>query len=189
MALLPIPVLIKLEVKLSKKLGLIGLFTLGLFTTFCSIMRYTTIDRIQHGDGNSTMLVLWGTIEFNVGVCPPLVRTTEKQLTSQNMVSSLPFLAPIFIRKAREYKTKHSDGYDNTPTGQSRSRGGLGVKSHYRLKDMSHGKDMGFTTLASKGQDGSEENILRDNGGIMKSVAYTVESEPESSKSVRGAYT
>lgn len=68
MALIPIPVLLKLNVSRSKKAGLIGIFLLGLFTTICSIMRYLQIDRIQFGDGNSTMLVLWGVIEFNVGV-------------------------------------------------------------------------------------------------------------------------
>ncbi|KAG5973169.1 hypothetical protein E4U55_000637, partial [Claviceps digitariae] len=66
-AVLPIPVLLKLNVRLEKKLGLIAIFMLGLFTTLCSILRYLQIDRIQNGDGNSTMLVLWGTIEFNVG--------------------------------------------------------------------------------------------------------------------------
>lgn len=67
-AVLPIPVLLKLNVRLEKKVGLIAIFMLGLFTTLCSILRYLQIDRIQNGDGNSTMLVLWGTIEFNVGV-------------------------------------------------------------------------------------------------------------------------
>ncbi|KAG6011094.1 hypothetical protein E4U54_008301, partial [Claviceps lovelessii] len=66
-AVLPIPVLLRLNVRLGKKLGLIAIFMLGLFTTLCSILRYLQIDRIQNGDGNSTMLVLWGTIEFNVG--------------------------------------------------------------------------------------------------------------------------
>jgi hypothetical protein len=67
-AIIPIPLLLKLNVSTKKKVGLIGIFLLGLFTTVCSIMRYLQIDRIQNGDGNSTMLVLWGTIEFNVGV-------------------------------------------------------------------------------------------------------------------------
>lgn len=67
-ALLPIPVLLKLNIRLEKKVGLIAIFLLGLFTTLCSILRYLEINRIQFGDGNSTMLVLWGTIEFNVGV-------------------------------------------------------------------------------------------------------------------------
>lgn len=67
-ALLPVPVLLRLNVRLDKKLGLVAIFMLGLFTTLCSILRYLQINRIQYGDGNSTMLVLWGVIEFNVGV-------------------------------------------------------------------------------------------------------------------------
>ena len=65
---LPAPVLLNLNIQKKKKLGLIGIFTLGLFTTCCSVFRYLQIDRIQFGDGNSTMLILWGVIEFNVGV-------------------------------------------------------------------------------------------------------------------------
>ncbi|CAI4213276.1 unnamed protein product [Parascedosporium putredinis] len=66
-ALIPIPVLLELGISPAKKFGLIGIFVLGLFTTLCSILRCLQINRIQHGDGNSTMLVLWGVIEFNVG--------------------------------------------------------------------------------------------------------------------------
>lgn len=43
------------------------MFVLGLFTTICSIMRLYQITIIAR-NGNSTMLVLWGTIEMNVGV-------------------------------------------------------------------------------------------------------------------------
>ncbi|PTD08912.1 hypothetical protein FCULG_00011050 [Fusarium culmorum] len=110
-AILPIPVLVKLEIKLAKKIGLIAIFTLGIFTTVCSIQRYRQIDRIQNPkDGNSTMLVLWGTIEFNVG----------------NIVSSLPFLAPIFIKRAKQYRSKPSS--HNTRTG-ARDWGAMGTSS------------------------------------------------------------
>ncbi len=67
-AVIPIPVLLKLKVNTGKKVGLIVIFLLGLFTTLCSVFRYLQINRIQFGDGNSTMLILWGVIEFNVGV-------------------------------------------------------------------------------------------------------------------------
>ncbi len=67
-AIIPIPVLLQLKVNTGKKVGLIVIFLLGLFTTLCSVFRYLQIDRIQYGDGNSTMLILWGVIEFNVGV-------------------------------------------------------------------------------------------------------------------------
>ncbi|OPB36544.1 PTH11 GPCR protein [Trichoderma guizhouense] len=142
-AILPLPVLLKLNIQTSKKVGLIAIFLLGLFTTICSILRYTQINRISNGDGNSTMLVLWGTIEFNVG----------------NMVSSLPFLAPVFMRKAKEYRTKNS--YNNGSSHQN-SRGGP-KGEHFKLSD-------GVMTVA---KSSSEENILQ-NSGIMKSITYSV---------------
>ncbi|CAM1501409.1 Fc.00g105710.m01.CDS01 [Cosmosporella sp. VM-42] len=182
-ALLPLPVLWKLEIRLGKKLGLIAIFALGLFTTICSILRYMQIDRIQTGDGNSTMLVLWGTIEFNVGVSMILrVARSRAKCMMKNMVSSLPFLAPIFIRKAREYKSKHShsDEY-NTPSGRSRSHG---LRSdHYRLRDLSHGKDAAvFTSRTTKSHSGSEENILQGSNGITKSMTYTVRVDEDAGK-------
>ena len=68
---LPIPLLLQLNIKTAQKAGVVCLFLLGLFTTVCSILRLTQIHRVAFGDGNSTMLVLWGTIEFNVGVSNP----------------------------------------------------------------------------------------------------------------------
>ncbi|KND90633.1 hypothetical protein TOPH_04733 [Tolypocladium ophioglossoides CBS 100239] len=152
-ALLPIPVLLKLNIRLGKKVGLIAIFMLGLFTTLCSILRYLQIQRIQHGDGNSTMLVLWGTIEFNVG----------------NMVSSLPFLAPVCMRKARDYHTKHSGNGYGSSHGMSGGRG-LKTGEHYKLSDVSNDK----SAFVSANKSGSEENILQNNT-ILKSVTYTVQ--------------
>ena len=65
---LPIPLLLQLNIKPAQKAGIVCLFLLGLFTTICSILRLTQIHRVAYGDGNSSLLVLWGTIEFNVGV-------------------------------------------------------------------------------------------------------------------------
>lgn len=83
-----------LNLRLEKKIGLAGSFALGLFTTLCSVLRYTQIKRIQFGDGNSTLLVVWGVIEFHVGT----------------IVSSLPFLAPACLRCCRNYGSRRS-GY------------------------------------------------------------------------------
>ncbi|KAK5995050.1 hypothetical protein PT974_03443 [Cladobotryum mycophilum] len=151
-AILPIPVLLKLNVRTSKKVGLIGIFLLGLFTTVCSILRYTQINRIQFGDGNSTMLILWGTIEFNVG----------------NMVSSLPFLAPVFMRKAKEYRSKNS--YKNGSSDQN-SGGSHGKLEAIHLGDRSNKKNPYGSTTGSA----SEENILQpQQHSIMKSISYSV---------------
>lgn len=66
--LLPIPLLLKVQINARRKVALVAIFSLGLFTTVCSIMRMVQITTIAK-TGDSTMLVLWGTIELNVGVC------------------------------------------------------------------------------------------------------------------------
>lgn len=67
---LPIPLLLKLSINIKKKIALICIFALGLLTTVCSVMRMVQILTIAR-TGNSTMLVLWGVIELNVGVRLP----------------------------------------------------------------------------------------------------------------------
>lgn len=64
---LPIPALLKLRISKAKKYVLVTVFLLGLFTTGCSIARMYQISVIQK-TGNTTMLVVWGVIELNVGV-------------------------------------------------------------------------------------------------------------------------
>ncbi|CAI4213292.1 unnamed protein product [Parascedosporium putredinis] len=129
------------------------------------------------------MLVLWGVIEFNVG----------------NMVSSLPFLAPVFLRKAREYRTKQSRGYGSS-NGQSGRRIGKGSQlTTGKGGDSGLRSKKGTTAYATAGFDkhstsGSEEDILRKTDGnqhpsardhdlpiqhhepnaIIKSVSYSV---------------
>ncbi|KAL2272010.1 hypothetical protein VTJ83DRAFT_1381 [Remersonia thermophila] len=183
-AVIPIPALLKLKVSKSRKIGLIVIFLLGLFTTLCSVFRYQQIDRIQYGDGNTTMLILWGVIEFCVG----------------NMVSSLPFLAPVFLRKAREYTGKYGSGSDsrNYASGGRSVGSRLGAmvsdklrssKSGSRLDSLTSGNHDGAYKLSSVASSprrgayataipptGSEENILKQSpeNSIMKSVTYSV---------------
>ncbi|KAF7156379.1 hypothetical protein CNMCM6106_009646 [Aspergillus hiratsukae] len=87
---LPIPLLLQLNVKPAQKAGVVCLFLLGLFTTICSILRLTQIHRVVSVDGDSTMLVLWGTIEFNIG----------------NIVTSLPFLTPLLKMFIRDFRSR-----------------------------------------------------------------------------------
>ncbi|KAK3897651.1 hypothetical protein C8A05DRAFT_38780 [Staphylotrichum tortipilum] len=157
-AVIPIPVLLKLKVNTGKKIGLIVIFLLGLFTTLCSVFRYLQINRIQYGDGNSTMLILWGVIEFNVG----------------NVVSSLPFLAPIFLRKAKEYTSKYSGGSGGGHYGSGARK--LGKSSDgYKLSSVSSQRKGTFAS-AQVASTTSEENILRTSpdNTIVKSVTYSV---------------
>ncbi|KAJ3940024.1 uncharacterized protein N0V96_010020 [Colletotrichum fioriniae] len=156
-AVLPIPVLLKLNVRVEKKAGLIAIFLLGLFTTLCSILRYLEINRIQYGDGNSTMLVLWGTIEFNVGVSS----LPEKQY---RVFTSIP--GTRMHEEGQELSLKvlwRLVARTKPPQGRER----------YKLSEMNHDKSVFASANHSKGDNGSEENILP--GNIMKSVTYSVQ--------------
>ena len=77
--LTPIPLLLRLRINTRRKMGLVCLFLLGLFTTAASVMRMIQIIQIAK-DGNSTGLILWGTIEMNVGVCckPPRLQSASR---------------------------------------------------------------------------------------------------------------
>ncbi|KAH8688837.1 integral membrane protein [Talaromyces proteolyticus] len=113
--LLPIPLLLQLKVRPVQKVGIICLFSLGLFTTICSILRLTQIKVIAYGNGDSTMLVLWGTIEFNIG----------------NIITSVPYLAPMFKRWVSDFG--YQVGY------RSRTRTVVPTTDRYALH--AYGKD------------------------------------------------
>lgn len=66
--LLPIPLFISLNLNGRMKLSLCFLFSLGLLTTLCSIIRATYLPNVAYGDGDNSMVVMLGTVEFNVGV-------------------------------------------------------------------------------------------------------------------------
>ena len=65
---LPIPLLFKLQIGKRQKVGLAAMFALGIFTTICSIMRYVQLKHLEFLNGDATTVVLWGCIEFSVGV-------------------------------------------------------------------------------------------------------------------------
>jgi hypothetical protein len=92
---LPIPLLVSLQINIRRKSALIAVFLLGLFTTVCSIMRMVQIITIAK-TGNSTMLVLWGTIEMNVGVS-------------------------FFLRPSPTFSNQHSTTQQKLTTTRSRS--------------------------------------------------------------------
>lgn len=96
------------------------------------------------------------------------------------MVSSLPFLAPVFVRKAKEYRSKTSSG----------SGGNRGFKNgdHYKLKEITH--DKGIFPSNSTNQSGSQENILGNSTlahqqSIVKSVTYTIQVDEDIDGKVR----
>jgi hypothetical protein len=89
------------------------------------------------------------------------------------MVSSLPFLAPVFLRRAKEYRSKASNGYGSS--GERSRRIGIKGSEVYKLGSVS--RDAEFAS----GNSGSDENILmqKPEHSIVKSVTYTVQVEDE----------
>ncbi|KAJ5533693.1 hypothetical protein N7494_010245 [Penicillium frequentans] len=92
---LPIPLLLQLNIKPAQKAGVMCLFLLGVFTTLCSFLRLTQINRVAFGDGNSAMLVLWGTIESNV----------------RNIVTCVPYLTPLLKGFVEDFRSKGRNEY------------------------------------------------------------------------------
>ncbi|GIJ90285.1 hypothetical protein Asppvi_009239 [Aspergillus pseudoviridinutans] len=156
---LPIPLLLQLKVKPAQKAGVACLFLLGLFTTLCSILRLTQIHRVVAVDGDSTMLVLWGTIEFNVG----------------NIVTSLPFLTPLLKMFVRDFRSRSaSELRKNTGYSlQSYSR-----NRHSQLKSE-HAKEPAPVqrTPSEELILDTDDSIARANAEIHVTVEYRVSHE------------
>ncbi|KAJ5587985.1 uncharacterized protein N7459_003750 [Penicillium hispanicum] len=154
---LPIPLLLKLNIKPAQKAGVVCLFLLGLFTTVCSILRLTQIHRVAFGDGNSTMLVLWGTVEFNVG----------------NIVTCIPYLAPLLKGFVRDFRSTSGRKYYDS-RGRSYAMEAWSKDQRSRLHSNASGPSQPKRTP-------SEELILASrqpsHGGIEMTVEYRVSLE------------
>ncbi|KAI9670079.1 MAG: hypothetical protein M1829_004806 [Trizodia sp. TS-e1964] len=132
---LPIPILAKVNINLRRKIALMGVFLLGLFTTVCSVMRMVQIITIAI-NGNSTMLVLWGTIELNVGIT----------------LTCIPTLTPLFnyfrdVRSGRYY------GY------RSSGKGTNGTTDTRSIQEIKHSKAVPLNEVPAADSE-SQKTIL-----------------------------
>ncbi|OQE07298.1 hypothetical protein PENVUL_c014G06751 [Penicillium vulpinum] len=137
---LPIPLLLGLNIKPAQKAGV--------------------IQRVAFGDGNSTMLVLWGTIEFNVG----------------NIVTCIPYLAPLltgFVRGLGSTGEKSRKYYYDSG-GRSYAMENWSKDQHSQLQSTASGPK-------HPRQTPSDELILAsqepEHGCIEMTIEYRVSSE------------
>ncbi|KAL8826375.1 MAG: hypothetical protein Q9170_007425 [Blastenia crenularia] len=130
---LPIPLLLKLNINLKKKIALVCVFLLGLLTTVCSIMRMVQITTIAK-TGNSTMLVLWGVIELNVGI----------------ILTCIPTLGPLF--------PSLTGGTSSTPSQNHFKLAALKQSSHSKVPD-SGGISRPFGATTASGLGGTMANV------------------------------
>ncbi|RFU26576.1 hypothetical protein B7463_g9767, partial [Scytalidium lignicola] len=173
---LPIPFLYALRMDNRRKYGIIGVFLLGLFTTICSIMRTVQIPVIAYGDGNSTMLVLWGNIEMNIGI----------------ILTCMPVLAPLFkffSKKfnSRDYRTDYrTNSYGNNSRSikddrndhnlQVLSKNGTGINkaSSSKYQDTFTKNESQETILSNSVPEVANERA--EKGQILKTIEVRVQS-------------
>ncbi|KAL3481340.1 hypothetical protein BJX99DRAFT_271274 [Aspergillus californicus] len=79
---MPMPYLWKLEMRMSQKVPLIGVFAVGLFVCVATILRLVSLSILDFNDltSNITDAMIWGTIEPALGVT----------------LACIPFMKPIF---------------------------------------------------------------------------------------------
>ncbi|PQE04973.1 integral membrane protein [Rutstroemia sp. NJR-2017a BBW] len=177
---LPIPFLYSLNMNSRKKFGIIGVFALGLFTTVCSIMRMTQIPVIATGSGNSTMLVLWGNIEMNVGI----------------ILTCMPVLAPLFKVFGQKFSS-YGNGSHSGPQSHNmqvftksgtHNNTNTGTKFPRYPENISDNESQETILNADKNRDkdvdkddaghASIDSVDSKNKGIMRTVQVDVEREP-----------
>ena len=165
-----------------KKIGLIAVFSLGLFTTICSIMRMVQIEVIAK-NGNSTRLVLWGTVELNVGVGSQNSPCLRPLLTrDQIFLTCLPTLTPLvtwFANKSRKGTYEHS--YGQYGPGRSHAHTGSGA---IKLGSVNRTLPVGvMSKISHSSRTDSEETILPIHGAddqhIMKTTTVEIKSYPD----------
>ncbi|KAJ5809087.1 uncharacterized protein N7503_001305 [Penicillium pulvis] len=125
----------------AQKAGVMCLFLLGLLTTLCSILPLTQINRVAFGDGKSAMLVLWGTIEFNVG----------------NIVTCVPYLTPLLKGFVKDFRLMGRNEYHSH--GRSYTMGDFDQR-YDRRSDVSNGSGPnGEIVLGEQVHEGAEKTL------------------------------
>ena len=99
------------------------------------------------------------------------------------MVSSLPFLAHVFVRKAREYRSKMSkDSKGSTSDGANNSGHRMGSSSREMYKVGPSKKPTYSSKVTETDPNSSEELVLQGAHGdfnIVKSMSYSVRVDEE----------
>jgi hypothetical protein len=181
--LLPLQPVFQLQITLGQRLGLVAVFTLGIFVVITSCLRITTLDILAKTPDQTYNIsnVMWTIIEPNVAVvcaCLPILR---------------PFLAKLIpmLRSKNSYAANsygHSGyGAKSRPTDGSQARDKYWVEIGGAQSDGIHMS----TIQRTESNAGSEESILDNKTGkrsarddpdkIHKTVEYSIEYSNKSS--------
>ncbi len=128
--ILPFPVLLRSQIQKRKKAVLLGLFALGVFITVIQIIRIQTVNRlVNHTD--SAPLILWSTVENNIGI----------------IVACVPTLAPLV-----KYFRERSHG-ERSKTASYANKTSRDIGSHYAMATWKGGIKGGHQPLESNNDD------------------------------------
>lgn len=179
-ALLPISCIWKLQMSTSKKVGVLIVFALGLFTCVTSAVRMQALVQSTTKSDvtfDSTTALIWSQVEASTGL----------------ICTRLPSLKPLFSRCFPKLKTQRSTSY--RPPGRT-------IGGSYRLRDLSNAveeqkvdyfpgsldKDTTHITLAAmqaESEEGyfssagreSQEHIVVKHAGIVVRKDFDVRSD------------
>ncbi|KAI4261988.1 MAG: hypothetical protein L6R42_002827 [Xanthoria sp. 1 TBL-2021] len=128
---LPIPLVWKLKLSIERKIGLTGVFLLGIFASIISIVRVHTNASLQIHDPtwNYMMVKIWSTVEGNVGVCEVDTQSLEGTLFVRRLLASS---APSAFRSPP--KLQPSGGGRHSKFGVPREFG-----PHHKIFDLGGG--------------------------------------------------
>ncbi|KAF0327441.1 hypothetical protein K4K61_011908 [Colletotrichum sp. SAR11_59] len=183
---LPFPVLATSKIQKRKKFVLLGLFGLGAFITVIQIIRIQTVHSLANYL-DSAPLIMWSTVENNLGI----------------IVTCVPTLAPLvkyFNEKSRSGSRSNKYG-GASGYGRSAATGNGNVGSRYALQSwrpgmsgmqpLSSGIDRNETEVGIEG--GSRRGKSSDDGStdyhldapvIVKKTEFVVTSNPREPEQV-----
>ncbi|KAF3914355.1 hypothetical protein AA313_de0208997 [Arthrobotrys entomopaga] len=185
--LLPIPVLMRLQMRQNKRIALIGIFSVGSIAVIASCARvyalhvWSISQDIPYDGAN---ILIWSQVEINAAL----------------ISCSIPALKPLF--KSTFSGSTHAQGYQNDYYGNASRTGAsaaFGKDRGYVLESMNrdrvyNSKQAGTVNVYSTGQPTeSEENIVRgmdeDGDRIVKTVEVKINVENSPPGSTVGAHS
>lgn len=184
LAILPIRLLVGLRIQRSKKIGVAGVFLLGIVIMVFALVRAVKIlDAIRTvSPKGSVSVALWSMVESSVGTCWSSLAfaSTFADHCVAIIVGSLPTLKGLITSKSRE------TGYDPTPKQRSRGGTNLAVESsrnskgpHIRLYDL---RSPGVMSTIQGGYESDEvlnhKHSKEGLGGITQTRVISVSSHP-----------
>ncbi|KAM7197313.1 Satratoxin biosynthesis SC1 cluster protein 4 [Naviculisporaceae sp. PSN 640] len=137
--LIPFPALLESHIQNRKKFVLLGLFGLGLFITVIQLVRIQTIRRLVN-PVDTAPLILWSTVENNLGV----------------IIAVIPTLGPL-VKYFNENANLGEGSIIFGGGGRTKSGSGGGRKSRKERKEEKRHSRKGSFPLDSGKFDGDEE--------------------------------